>query len=128
MKLYQLMFRHYSQKDSQEGILCYVVANSDESMYEYLRGEPTIPDDTDYGTGIYVSWMYKDDPENEDGFEEGFRERLIACGGEMFDKEEEVSDTYYGVTHYGWKCACEEITQEQIEVLRKVGITVLFAQ
>lgn len=65
MKLYELNFRHYSQKDNKEGIICYLAAKSDEQVYEFLKSEPTIPDGTKYGRSIYNNWKYKDDPEDE---------------------------------------------------------------
>lgn len=121
LKLYELLFRHYSQKDNQEGIICYLVANSDEEIYEYIKAEPTVPDGTDWGRGIYNSWKYKDDKEDK-SYEEDHKDRLIKCCGEMFDDCADISDLYYGLTHYGWKCVCEEISEDQIKVLQKVGV------
>ena len=43
----------------------------------------------------------------------------------MFDEKEQVDDRYYGVTHYGWKCVCEHINVDQINLLKKLGISVV---
>jgi len=127
LKLYELLFRHYSQKDSEEGIICYLVANSDEEIYEFIKSEPEIPDGTKYGRSIFNSWKYKDD--NEDSsYEEEHKARLIECCGEMFDDYADISDLYYGLTHYGWKCVCEDISEEQIKILQDVGIIVVHAK
>lgn len=124
MKLYELLFRHYSQKDSEEGIICYLVANSDEEIYEFIKSEPEIPDGTKWGRGIFNSWKYKDDKEDS-SYEEEHKTRLIECCGEMFDDCADISDLYYGLTHYGWRCVCEEISEEQITLLEKCGIIIV---
>lgn len=51
------------------------------------------------------------------GCDEGHRQRLINCCGEMYDEEEEVNDAFYGVTHYGWVCV--------IATLQSCGIIVV---
>ena len=112
MKLWKLMFRHYSQKDSEEGILCYLLADSSEQIYLYLRDDTNIDDGSEYGIRICTMWKYKEDPNEPD------------CG-EMFDEKEQVDDRYYGVTHYGWKCVCEHINVDQINLLKKLGISVV---
>lgn len=123
MKLWELRFRHYAPKDSEEGILGYLIADTSEQIYEFLKTEPTIPDGG-HGRGIFVSWMYKDDPENEE-YDESHRQRLIECCGEMYDEGEEVNDTFYGVTHYGWSCVHEEINNLIPTILQSCGIIVV---
>lgn len=127
MKLYELLFRHYSQKDSEEGIICYLVANSDEEIYEFIKSEPNIPDGTKWGRSIFNSWKYKDDKEDS-SYEDGHKARLIECCGEMFDDYADISDLYYGLTNYGWKCVCEDISEEQIKILQNVGVIVVYAK
>ena len=125
MKLYELLFRHYSQKDSEEGIICYLVANSDEEIYEFIKSEPKIPDGTNCGRSIYNSWKYKDDKQDS-SYDKEHKTRLIECCGEMFDDYADISDLYYGLTYYGWRCVCEEITNEQISILRNCGIITVY--
>lgn len=127
LKLYKLLFRHYSQKDSEEGIICYLVANSDEEIYEFIKSEPNIPDGTKWGRSIFNSWKYKDDKEDS-SYEDEHKARLIKCCGEMFDDYADISDLYYGLTHYGWKCVCEDISEEQIKILQNVGVIVVYAK
>lgn len=127
MKLYELLFRHYSQKDNKEGIICYLVANSDEEIYEFIKSEPKIHCGTEWERDIYNLWKYKDDQEDE-SYEEDHKTRLIECCGEMFDDYADISDLYYGLTHYGWKCVCEDINEDQIKVLQNVGVVVLYVK
>lgn len=119
MKLFEIRFRHYSQKDSEEGILTYLLAESDENVYEWIRSEPTLNNDE----SIYVDWMYKDVPEDEDKFEEGFKERIIECCGDMYDDESEVYDLYYGATQYGWSIVNDNIIYEEFLELKRLGIS-----
>jgi hypothetical protein len=113
MKLYEIRFRFYAPKDSKEGILTYLLAESDEKIYEWIKSEPR---------GIYVGWMYHDNPEDEDEYEEGFKERIIECCGDMYDDESYVSDTFYGATQYGWGVVNDNITHEEFLELKRLGI------
>lgn len=120
MNLYELRFRHYSQKDSREGVIGYLLAESDDDVYAFLRSEPTLKNEE----SIYLNWQYKDDPDNTDEYEEDFKDRIISCCGEMYDDEAEIADLYYGLTHYGWNCIKENITQDKINTLKEIGIKV----
>ena len=62
MNLYEIRFRFYAPKDSKEGILTYLLAESSEDVYEWIRSEPKLQNDKH----IFVSWMYKDDPEADE--------------------------------------------------------------
>lgn len=113
MNLYVLKFRHYSSKDSMEGILTYLVAESNEQIYEWLKAEPEV--DNDY---IFNSYKYKEEDEEifdiyDDDYNvistETFKERMIRLHGEMYDEDADVSDAYYGVTHYGWELIVEGV-------------------
>jgi len=118
LNLYTLDFKFYAPKDSKEGILTYLVAENDEQVYEWIKTEPD---------GVYVSWMYKDNPEGEYGeYEEGFKERIIACRGDMYDDESEVSDLYYGATQYGWTLVKEDINYvDVIQAKNSLGIKII---
>ena len=124
MKLWELNFRHYAPKDSEEGIICYLVAESSEQIYEFLKTEPTIPDGTKYGRSIFNNWKYKDNPEDE-SYDENHKARLIDCCGEMYDDEAEICDLYYGLTHYGWRCVCKDFRETEIDTLKSYGIIVV---
>lgn len=123
MNLYALKFRHYSQKDSREGIIAYVIAESSEDIYEWLKSEPRVN-----GDGIYNSYKYKE----EDGVSfnlydkdykvigtETFKERMIRLNGEMYDEDVEISDLYYGLTHYGWELISEGVCYSDVIIARE---------
>ena len=85
------------------------------------------PDGTKWGRSIFNSWKYKDEKEDI-SYEDGHKARLIECCGEMFDDYADISDLYYGLIHYGWKCVCEDISEEQIKILQNVGVIVVYVK
>ncbi len=122
MNLYKINFTHYAPKDSKEGIITYLVASDDEQVYEYIKSEPSINE-----SGLYNSWKH-DEEECVEGFDiydekfnwighESFKEKMIRLGGEMYDEYADVSDAYYGVTHYGWELVKESVLEEDISIL-----------
>ena len=92
MNIYKILFEHYSQKDSQAGIKCFLLAKDDEEVYRWLSSNPTIGED--WITTCYEGY------EEED---EDFKRRIIDCKGQMFDEEYDLSGLYYGVTLHGWE-------------------------
>jgi|LakMenEpi03Aug12_release.lakeMendotaPanAssembly.Ray.scaffolds.fasta_scaffold171238_6 hypothetical protein len=113
MNLYVLKFRHYSPKDNIEGIITYLVAESSEQVYEWLKSEPEVGEKT-----IYNSYQdNEDDGKEYDIYDnnynciasENFKNHMIRLCGEMFDEDTDVSDAYYGVTHYGWELVAEGV-------------------
>ena len=91
MKLFKILFEHYSQKDGTTGIKCFLLAENDEQVYEWLKSDPHFGDDW-----ITTCW----DDADDDGM---FKDRMIECKGQMFDDEFEPHDLYYGLTVYGWE-------------------------
>jgi len=125
MNLYIIEFKHYSPKDSEKGIKGYIVAKNDEEVYEFIKSEPEM-----LGETIYNSYADKEDYDEKDIYDdednvigtETFKERIIGCCGDMYDEYSEVSDLYYGATQYGWVCAIKDITSQDVEGLRYLGI------
>jgi len=126
MNLYIIEFKHYAPKDSEKGIKGYMVAENDEEVYEFIKSEPEM-----HGETMYNSYADKendgeetdiyDDDDNVIGTET-FKDRIIGCHGDMYDEYSEVSDLYYGATQYGWTCAIKDITSQDVEGLRYLGI------
>jgi len=127
MNLYKIEFMHYAPRDREYGIKGYIIAESDEEVYEWIKSQPLISD----GVILYNCYSdYEEDNKEYDIFDdnykvigqESFKERMIRLHGEMYDEESEVCDAYYGVTHYGWTLAKEDISSEQIDILRHCGV------
>ncbi|WP_311078093.1 hypothetical protein [Paenibacillus polymyxa] len=129
MNLYKIMFEHFSQKDSQKGILTYLVADSDSEVYEWIKSEPS----TEIWGSIFNSYKYKE-KDNEmfniydNDFnivdKESFRDRMIRLHGDMFDEETELSDLYYGATLYGWVVVKENVGYEVLQSAKETGINI----
>lgn len=120
MNLYTLNFEHFSQKDSEQGIYTYLVAENDEAIYEWLKTEPSIKDTT-----LHNSYKYDEEEKTYDIYDddynvirvETFKERMIRLQGEMYDEEVELNDLYYGKTLIGWELIKENILEEDVSVL-----------
>jgi hypothetical protein len=127
MNLYEIMMEHYAPKDSEKGIHTYLVANSDEEVYEWLKLEKELKD----GRQIFLSWSYKEDEETFDIYDEdynvigveSFKEKMIRIKGDLNDEDVELTDLYYGRTLVGWYLVKENITGEEIGILASAGIS-----
>ena len=99
-KLYKIIMTHYAPKDSASAVKEYVVANSDEEVFEYLANG-------------YACWsdMLEDEYEKEDYYE------ILANKGD----DREVYDLYYGATQYSWE-EVYLVDNEVIELMIKNGL------
>lgn len=132
MNLYQVMLKHYAPHDSEVGIFTYLVAQSDEAVYEWLKAEPELKD----GRQIFNS--YKQTESEGETFEiydkdynvigeETFKERMLRLKGEMNDEDVELNDLYYGKTLLGWKVVKEAVEEKEINLIQAVGISLEIA-
>ncbi|MBT2759971.1 hypothetical protein [Paenibacillus sp. ISL-20] len=129
MNLYKIMFTHYSPKDSEEGIIIYLAANSHEEVYEWLKSEPQLSN----GNKLFNTYKYNENDNktyeiygefwNVIG-EETFKERMIRLHGEMFDEEKELDDLYYGLTLYGWELIKEDVKPDVLKMIKDYGIQI----
>lgn len=117
-KLYRILVRHCAPKDCHESIETYLIANSGEEVYEWLKNNKL------------TGWDYREEDEEtfdiyDDNYSiigtEGIRVRMLRLGGDYFDENADYSDLYYGVTHYGWELV-QSICFEEQEILETMGI------
>jgi|GEM_PF-1734588 len=143
MNLYKITAQHFAPKGSMKAIICFLMANNDEQVFDWLGSQPSID-------GQMIGLCYEDyalepdlenDPEETEGLQkpvifplygadytetgtETFKERIIRCKGEMFDPENEdyisFDGAYYGLDLYGWVLAEENL--ENPIALEKLGI------
>ena len=116
MNLYQVMTNHYSQKDSRRGIWAYVVAESSESLYEWLKTEPSFDDEI--GT-LFVSF---------DGYEEDcedFKSQMIESMDEESTDCADYDDLYYGRTFVSWELVKEDVKPDILQKVKDYGIRLL---
>lgn len=123
MNLYQIMIRHYAPKDYEDGIYTYLVAESDEDVYEWVKEESQLKD------GRYLFNIYKDAEEDGDMLDDvPFKDSIIASQGCMYNDCMEVSDLYYGATQIGWKMVKEDISQDEVDVIEGAGVSIEIAK
>jgi len=95
MNLYAVIFIHHAPKGNEKGIKEYVLAESDEQMYDYIDSK-------------YMSWDWSDkdeDPEDyymDDDECRTYKDYLVKIKGEMYS-EPDLDDLFYGRTLFGWK-------------------------
>ena len=108
-------------------MVCLLLANNDEQVYNWIASEPTIKEST-----LYTSW--KDREEEEEMVEiydedynligtETFKEKYIRIKGELNDEDFQNEDAYYGNTIYGWELLKENPTTNFSELI-ELGIVV----
>ena len=114
--LYRIIVLHGGPKSSHTSTETYLVAPDEDAVFSWI-------DDMKYG-------LWSDDDEDEpnvryadDDYEKEipFRDWVMLNRGDLKD-EEGWGDAYYGVTKWGWEPI--EATQEEIQVLLKLGIAV----
>jgi hypothetical protein len=112
MRLHAVKFAHYSQKDSEEGIKGYVIADTEEQVMLFI--DANYRHDSWSDEGMLDVW----DDKLEKLIEVPYLEKIRKERGEFW---EEVSDLYYGATQYGWDEG-QEITPEEAAILIRLGI------
>lgn len=118
LKLHKIMFKHFSPKDSEEGIRTYVIAVDEKTILQYVNN---------LTGGVWADRMREDGPLDihDEDYEvigtETVEEHLLRFRGEIEDPDADVSDTYYGVTHWGWDEGVA-ISDEDAAVLLRLGI------
>ncbi|MCY8922132.1 hypothetical protein [Bacillus atrophaeus] len=128
MNLYEIMLEHFAPKGSERGIFTYVLAQSDEEVYEWLKTDPSLSD----GRAVYTP--YQDNEADGKTYaiynqsfdivgHEKYKDRMIRLKGELND-EVELTDLYYGMTLVGWSMVKADIPTEQIELLKDTGISI----
>jgi len=86
-KLFVVKFKHFSQKDSKEGVKEYLIAKDDKQIFDYLNNTVN---------GTYTCWDY--DEKNE--YDKKVMKEILENKGTKFRTP---SDLYYGFTHWWWE-------------------------
>ena len=125
MNLYRLRIKHLAPKDSLEAIWGYLLADSDEEVYEdtlYLTyydeldaqyyceqniGGFTMLDTTDFEEEDYMVYA---------------KNHIISTKGEIDSDWADYDDLYYGKTHWGWELVKEDISESDVEVLQRLNL------
>lgn len=128
MNLYKILVTHLVTKNKYNEIRGYVIADSDQEIFDYLCTEPKI-------NGVYCfnSWNEEDycsECEDDERLkldcEEciSLEEKKLQILQNKGDIEEDYSsnDLYYGKTYYDWELVGEDISSTDKQVLENLGI------
>jgi len=118
MNLYQIMTNHYAPKGSHKAIWLYLLANDSESVYKWLKSEPTIKDDLG---SLYLCWS---DWEKEDEDYGNFAEQMISAEDEEGTDRANYDDLFYGRTFVSWERIYGDVSEYMASVLEKSGIRI----
>lgn len=122
MNLYKLTFTHYAPKDSETGIIDYLLANNDDEVYDYISTNHAFwIDNENYEKEYYENYdeeEYGFKHSDENGNKETFRQNVIRNRSD--NEANEPHDTYYGFKNHGW-----ELLHENISPLNLAGAIIL---
>jgi len=116
MKLYKILFEHYAPKDSHGGIHSFIVANSDEEVYEHVNKIAYWDDDDEVHRTSHEEWEFPCDGDCESYA----RADIIKRRGDI-GYENGLEDAYYGVTQWGWDKGTP-IGPGEVTTLMRVGV------
>lgn len=122
MSIYKIIVQHFSQKDSHTAIETFVLASSDEAVYQWIDKEKQYGAYTDRNDEGGLIDIY-DSEYNVIG-QETFKEKMIRIGGEYFDEDYEPQDLYYGATIYGWEKVEVHMESTHVASLKGLGVLV----
>ena len=122
MDIYKIIVQHFSEKDSHTSIEVFLLAESDEAVYQWVDKEKCYEmySERDEEDGLID--IYSDDYEVIG--QETFKEKMLRIGGEYFDEDYVPQDLYYGDTIYGWEKLESDMLDIEIEALKKLGVLV----
>lgn len=118
INLFTIRFSHHAPKDGKRGIETYVLADSETAVRDRI--------DEEFNGG---AWKDDDEPIEtyDDDYdvtgEETRLERVLRLRGEVDGEDNDYSDSYYGLTFWGWDEAVS-ISEDDAATLLRLGIAV----
>jgi len=112
MNLYKIIMTHAAPKGYEEAIKEYIIANTDQEVFDYLKNES--------------GYTYWDDVErDEDTYGDEKTIDFIFNNKGDSQVESKWHDLFYGSTMYDWELYRENLGQLIIEALVSTGIAKL---
>jgi hypothetical protein len=127
--LYEIQFKHYAPRDSEQGIVTYLIAESNEEVFDWLKDDPELSDER-YITTPFGD--YEADQESYDVYDnhynlvskESRKDQIMRFKGDMNDPDIALDDLFYGKTLFGWKLVKEDVSPYEISTVRGLGISI----
>lgn len=133
--LVKIMVHHLARKDSESGIVTYVVAHSEREVFEWMASDPSLNDPAAVNPERHLFTGFEDrrDAEytlydkhtyQEIGIEPGL-DRMLRYRGRMYD-ELAVEQEYDmdGATLYGWSVHDPKVSKEDAASLIRLGVAI----
>lgn len=117
MNLYQIHVGHYGPKDSHHSIQGYILADSDEKVYDLCAELGFWYHDED---DMYEDW----DVEKDAPLKIPYKDHIIENKGNIC-LVDELSDFHYGHTLYDWELIYEMLNEVQEDMLNRLNIKIL---
>jgi hypothetical protein len=126
-KLYKVLLRHCSPKDSVEVVYSYVIANNDEqvmfaidnNLNNKIWQDQHLEEEDNYDISIY-----NDEDEKYVILGNGKNlDKKMIFKGDFNDPNVSYDDAYYGIKHWGWSDAIL-IDDVELETLLKLQIAI----
>lgn len=125
MNIYKIESLHASPKNREISLKCLLFAENEEQVYEWIKSEPKI------GKKRLCNGWVDSEQENEE-FEvynnkydligkENFKQKMIRLKGQMNDTDYDYSDSYYGITTFGWSLLKQNVNTDYSELI-ELGI------
>lgn len=121
-KLYKILVEHVAPKDSHISIECFLLAENDDVVYNWIDKEKQFGlwSDRDKDGHKYAIYNMAYDIIGE----ETHKERMLRVKGDLNDEDKDYSDSYYGLTFFAWEEVAENIYSpiNYPEALNALGI------
>lgn len=118
MRLFKVRFKHYAPKDSEGGIVGFLLRETEKEVCDYVMTTLSYWDADDLEEETEV---WDEDYENSETITK--REELLRNHGQIELDSNDYSDAYYGITHHGWE-DMGEATGTEVLVLRRMGLLI----
>lgn len=124
MKLFKILLRYSSTKDSVEVVERYVIAYTDQDILDRLihpnshfNGASGVWKDRHEEDGL---WNIEDSNHCVIG-QETYFERMLRLRGEFHDPKVNYDDKFYGIRHWGWTEGID-ISEDKANILLEMNI------
>ncbi len=121
MNLYRIISSHYSPKDSFTSTLCFLLAENEEQIYDFVKN-------CSYDQfNESINWCGDEDELywNEETEEEDLthKEWVLLNQGEL-ECDDFLTDLYYGQTLIGWELINEDIAENEQLILTNLKVAI----
>lgn len=120
--LYQINVKHLAPKDSHESIECFIIAENEDQVFDYLAKEKAYWTESETFCENHIPDFDEDQELSEEEYSNEIKKFVISTKGEIDADWACYDDLYYGQTHWGWELKKENISIEEVNTLKNLGL------